>query len=193
MMRTLSLIVLSLLGVSVTSAFLSALWMRDRTITQSEAPSYPAIAVQDQLRSAQPEPHLKQRVTQLEHAIAPQSPQAAVEAWAHSVQTRNGGLQFAILSSELRQVHQTTYEESAWMTGASSPWIESYRVIEEIQEAADLWHFEIEYKLMTSTGSAGTTTQHIEVRQFPTTSNRIEGWYITNFSSSPNTSPDPSS
>lgn len=72
---------------------------------------------------------LERRLELLEKALAPATPRAAVEEWARGVQTRNGALQYALLSPELRQQKYADFVSLEWVTGASSPWVEKYGVV----------------------------------------------------------------
>ena len=133
-----------------------------------------------------------QRISLLEKHLTPQTAQETVLTWAKGVQTRNGALQFALLSPELQTKMKADYLAMNWVTGVSSPWVESYKITRKIQQDEG-WEFEIEYQMMTSTGSAGTETERIQVAKLkgdcePLSSkaNRtsLEGWYITQLSSS---------
>jgi hypothetical protein len=127
---------------------------------------------------------LNQQVLQLEQAIAPPSPQLAVETWARGVKTRNGALQFAVLSPSMRHAHESAFVAANWVTGGSSPWVDRYRIMSKKQQG-ETWWFEVEYHLMTSTGSSGTETQQLAVSYFPLTEDRMEGWYIISFTPVP--------
>ena len=148
------------------------------------AVSMQLIAVQSHRSTPQTVATLNQQVLQLEQAIAPQSPQHAVETWARGVRTRNGALQFAILSPSMRHAHESAFVAANWVTGGSSPWVDRYQIMSKKQQG-ETWLFEIEYHLMTSSGSFGTETQQLAVSYFPLTGERMEGWYITNFTPVP--------
>jgi len=45
----------------------------------------------------------EQRIGLLEEALSPATPRDAVEKWAKGVMARNGALQYAVLSPELRE------------------------------------------------------------------------------------------
>ncbi len=126
----------------------------------------------------------QRRILLLESALAPQTAEEAVLTWARGVKTRNGALQFALLSPEVRSKRQADYIAANWVTGASSPWVERYKIIRQEQEAGG-WEFEIEYELASSTGSAGTSVDRIRVEQLPITQTHPEGWYITQLRSAP--------
>ncbi|MCA1993331.1 MAG: hypothetical protein LDL41_15015 [Coleofasciculus sp. S288] len=126
----------------------------------------------------------QRRIRMLESALAPQTAEEAVLTWARGVKTRNGALQFAVFSPELRSKREADYVAANWVTGASSPWVESYKIIRQEQDAEG-WEFEVEYQLASSVGSEGTSIDRIRVEQLPLTEDHPEGWYITQLDSAP--------
>lgn len=82
---------------------------------------------------------LQRQVKLLHEAVAPATPREAVEKWAEGVKERNGALQYAVLSPELKEQNLSGYESWGWVTGASSPWIEHYIII--LQEFVFLGNF----------------------------------------------------
>jgi len=44
---------------------------------------------------------------------------------------RNGALQYAVISPELREINLPLYEDFRWVTGTSSPWVESFEIVSE--------------------------------------------------------------
>lgn len=138
----------------------------------------PAISTQSQAESEQ------RRIALLEKALTPQTAREAAQTWAKGVKTRNGALQFAVLSPELQAKMKANYVERNWITGVSSPWVENYKIVRQIQQGQG-WEIEIEYQLMTSTGNAGTEIDRIRVNQLRGNRDRSEGWYITQLRSSP--------
>lgn len=105
---------------------------------------------------------LKQQVQLLQQAIAPESAEAAVQFWAKAVKERNGAAQYAVFTPELRKQTLAAFEEWNWVTGLSSPWVDSYEVTKagETGEA-----YTVTFKLKTSTGSAGEGSVKVGVGQ----------------------------
>ena len=60
-------------------------------------------------------------------ALAPEEP-GSVNSWAKGVKTRNGALQYAVMSPELER--NITMSFQGWSTGVSSPWADSYEITE---------------------------------------------------------------
>ena len=137
----------------------------------------PAISTQSQTESEQ------RRISLLEKALIPQTAEDAALTWAEGVQTRNGALQFAVLSPELQTKMKADYVAMNWITGVSSPWVERYQITRQVQQDKG-WKFEIEYEMMTSTGLAGTQSDRIRVAQLNGDCASLEGWYITQLNSS---------
>ena len=137
----------------------------------------PAISTQKQTESE------LRRISLLEKALIPETAEDAALTWAKGVQTRNGALQFAVLSPELQTKMKADYVAMNWVTGVSSPWVESYKITRQAQQDQG-WEFEIEYQMMTSTGRAGTQSDRIHVNQLKGARTPLKGWYITQLSSS---------
>jgi len=64
---------------------------------------------------------LQRQVKLLQEAVAPATPREAVEKWAKGLKDRNGALQYAVLSPELKDQNLYSYESCRWVTGTSSP------------------------------------------------------------------------
>ncbi|MGE5607265.1 MAG: copper amine oxidase N-terminal domain-containing protein, partial [Bacteroidota bacterium] len=94
------------------------------------------------------------QVRLLEEALAPKDPLNAAETWARGVKTRNGALQYAVMSPELKKEHFAKFVDSNWSTGVSSPWVESYEITEKHNFNNEIFRFEIEFSYTDSTKSA---------------------------------------
>lgn len=115
---------------------------------------------------------LQNQVKQLEAAVAPAGPLEAVEAWARGVKSRNGALQYAVLSPELKEQKRPEFEGMYWVTGTSSPWAESYKIENETQGEAE-WECVVSFELATSTGPAGSYTSKVTARQYG------QNWFVS--------------
>jgi len=115
---------------------------------------------------------LQQQIVLLRKAIAPTSPEEAVEQWAKGMKERNGALQYAVLSPELKKEQYSNYERCGWITGVSSPWIEEYKILSESKTGDGTWTYEIQFSLKTSTGPAGTFVTKVAVKQYE------QNWYV---------------
>lgn len=112
------------------------------------------------------------RISLLEEAFTQTTPLEVVNQWATGVKTRNGAWQYALLSTKLRQQTYRDYAELAWVTGTSSPWVEDFIIIEQPSASEGLRRFQVEFKLATSTGLAGSDWRKVTV------SREEEKWVI---------------
>jgi hypothetical protein len=103
------------------------------------------------------------RISLLESALAPKDPLTAAKTWAEGVKTRNGALQYAVMSSQLRKETYSDFVESNWSTGTSSPWIESFDVREVCKVNSETYRYEVLFTYTDSTRSTFTDTQYVTV------------------------------
>mgnify|MGYP001319030587 CR=1 FL=1 len=119
------------------------------------------------------EQDLQQQVDLLQQGLTAETPQEAARTWAKGVKNRNGAVQFAVLSPELKEKTRSHYESIHWVTGVSSPWVDEFHIAKERETGDGSWEFEIEFHLKTSTGDAGMEAASLKVAE-------TEGkWYIT--------------
>lgn len=71
---------------------------------------------------------LTQRVSLLESAFSPSTPQALVTTFAKAVQNRNGAVQYMLFCPSLQKQYLAQYEELNWISGTSSPSLTSYQL-----------------------------------------------------------------
>lgn len=78
------------------------------------------------------------------------TPDQVAEFWAKGVKERNGVFQYAVLNKGLKEQFKKKVEErGSWVTGFSSPWVESYEVTKEkVNEST--WEYKIVFKAVTS-------------------------------------------
>lgn len=109
---------------------------------------------------------LQQQVDLYQQALAAATPREAAERWSQGVAQRNGALQYAMLSPELKQSHHDYYDSFGWVTGTSSPWVDSYEISSGTEIDGGKWEFQVTFNLATSTGPAGTTINRVIVRPY---------------------------
>jgi hypothetical protein len=107
----------------------------------------------------------ERRIELLESALAPSSADEAVNAWAEAVKTRNGAVQYSLLSPELKKQTLIPYQSVNWVTGVSSPWVDSYQVSKGVPAADGNVAYNVTFTLKTSSGDAGTGTVKVTVSQ----------------------------
>lgn len=121
---------------------------------------------------------LQRQVELLQEAFTSQTPEEAVDKWASSVKGRNGAVQFAILSPELKEKLHTKYEEMMWVTGTSSPWVNRFTISDEQKISEEERKYNVQFELATSTGSAGNYKVEVIVKKYS------DKWYIVQILSS---------
>jgi hypothetical protein len=65
--------------------------------------------------------NLQHQVLRFEDAFRASKPQNALNTWVKGVQERNGSLQYAVFSPDLRAKTLSQFNENYWVTGGSSP------------------------------------------------------------------------
>lgn len=108
----------------------------------------------------------QRRIELLETALAPRTPDLAAYSWAEAIKTRNGAWQYAIMDDKLRAEYLAQFEESNWVTGFSSPWVETYRVIRESVDENGNVTFKVEFDWYTSAGYAYSNSGILTVSKF---------------------------
>lgn len=85
------------------------------------------------------------------------APEDAAALWAKGLEMRSAALQYAAMGQKLRKDYAHQLEESApnWVTGESSPWVESWKV-EKSEDLGQGRHaYLLNFSTATSTGPAG--------------------------------------
>lgn len=118
-------------------------------------------------------PNQDNRIQQLERTLAPTSPEAAISAWAEAVKTRNGALQYALMSPELKQASYDELAAANWSTGTSSPWIDSYTVTDKGQINDQSRGYVVEYTYTDSTRTTFTKKEFVTIQQDG------ENWFVS--------------
>jgi len=113
------------------------------------------------------------RIDLLEKALAPMTSEVAVQKWAEGVKTRNGALQFAMFSPEVKGKELSSFEKlGGWLTGVSSPWVESYEISKGIPKTQDSFEFQVKFSIATSDGK-GLMINNVVVQL------NNKNWYIS--------------
>ncbi len=108
----------------------------------------------------------KMRIQLLEQALSPKDAISAAETYAEGVKMRNGAQQFAVMSPGLREEKYSYFADLNWVTGTSSPWIESYSIKEVAKIDDTSFRYEAEFNYTDSTGSKFTEKEYITVKNF---------------------------
>jgi hypothetical protein len=117
------------------------------------------------------------RTRLLEAALAPKTADEAAGKYAEAVKTRNGALQYAVMSDELKEQNRKSLEELNWVTGTSSPWVADYK-IEGTQDSDTRWTYQIQYTWTSSTGEKTPSSETIVVEQ------KVDQWFVSQIATS---------
>lgn len=90
---------------------------------------------------------------------SPTTVQQAVNMYAEAVKMRNGFVQYGLLDDKMRDERYDDYKGFSFVTGVSSPWIDSY----EIKQLAENL-YQIRFTYRTSVPTDGIYTSDIRVR-----------------------------
>ncbi len=120
---------------------------------------------------------VEQHLAVIENALMPATPQEAMQLWGRGEQIRNGALQYAVLSPELRQQAAKRVHEAGWTTGYSSPWVGSMTVKEAKKLSDTAVEYTVTFPEETSVPPHTTATEKFVVRKL--TMDGKEGWFIT--------------
>ncbi|NMA65821.1 MAG: copper amine oxidase N-terminal domain-containing protein [Clostridiaceae bacterium] len=113
------------------------------------------------------------RIQLLEQALAPKDALSAVTSWAEGVKTMNGALEFAVMSPALREENYAYFAELNWVTGTSSPWIESYEITEVANINDEILRYEVIFNYTDSTGYEFSERKFITVKKFE------DNWFVS--------------
>ncbi|WP_211746931.1 hypothetical protein [Paenibacillus sp. Marseille-Q4541] len=118
------------------------------------------------------------QIDRLESAMVPSTAKEALNTWVKGIQTRNGALQYAVFSPELRSKTKKEFEDHYWTTGGSSPHMSEIEKLKTKSLSKSTTQFSFDYGLVASNwkgkGSAVVTVKKTM------TSNGYEAWYVTN-------------
>lgn len=106
---------------------------------------------------------LERKEQLLENAFALDTPEEVANNWAKGVMSRNGALQYALLCDDLKKKMLPDFVSFDWVTGASSPWIDHYQIINKVEQKDGTWKFTIKFHYTDSTGSSRYSTSNITV------------------------------
>ncbi|WP_300385414.1 hypothetical protein [Clostridium sp.] len=82
------------------------------------------------------------------------TPIQAASIWAYGVKNRNAAFQYSVMSDKLKEIYKCEMEKNApnWVTGVSSPWIDSYSILRIESTSFNTYIVEIIFYFSTSTG-----------------------------------------
>jgi hypothetical protein len=105
---------------------------------------------------------LKQQIAKLEEAFAAGQAREAVRNWAEGVKTRNGALQYAMLTPGLKAKLYRELAANRWTTGTSSPWVDRYEIREQ-KLTSRTAQYEVIFTYTDSTGRKLAEKENVTV------------------------------
>ena len=135
----------------------------------------PAISVFAQVSSADKYETRDKLMREAMAYIGVSSPDEAAKVWAQGVKLRNAAMQYAMMSSELKDSYAARLEKTApnWVTGVSSPYVSGFGIT-DIKTEGNKSIVTLSFATATSTGPAQTYAAKLTIEP--------EGdfWRITN-------------
>lgn len=108
---------------------------------------------------------IQEQLERLEDGIIPTEPNDTVQLWAKAVKARNGALQYALFTENIKAGVKQSFEQFHWVTGASSPWVEKFKVTGQEEQKDKSILYTVEFKLATSNGKAGIDKAKVSLVQ----------------------------
>jgi hypothetical protein len=90
------------------------------------------------------------------------TPEETALVYAKGVKSRNGAMQYSLLSNKLKAEFRKKMGNEIWVTGVSSPWVSNYKIISK-KKASGVHKITIKFNWATSTGSAGSTQEELTI------------------------------
>lgn len=122
--------------------------------------------------SAQPQ-KVDTQAAALERALAAKDSVSAAQTWAEGVKTRNGALQYAVMTPELKKENYQELSEGNWSTGTSSPWVETFEINEISIIDDQMVKYEVVFTYTDSTRNTFTMREYITVKLID------QNWYVS--------------
>ena len=97
--------------------------------------------------------------------IGVNTPERAAEVWSEGVKGRSAAIQYSVMTKELKEIYAKDLDKwrPNWVTGVSSPWVESYE-ISSIENPNDNTRvFEVEFSTTSPGSGYGSFTAVLEV------------------------------
>lgn len=107
--------------------------------------------------------------------------QQVIHVWMQGLIKRSAALQYSVMSEKLKHQYAAQLEESApnWVTGISSPWVDSYKIVKVQHNRRNAYVVKLEIATATSTGPAGSYNAMLTIER------KGEFWQITKLSFDP--------
>ena len=101
-----------------------------------------------------------------ERDLESEEPYAVVKSWAEGVKTRDGKLQYSVMSQKLKDEYYPIFDGLGWVTGVSSPWVESYEIAETYRLDNDAYRYKMIFTFTDSTKSRFSEIKYVTVKYY---------------------------
>lgn len=93
------------------------------------------------------------------------TPTEAAKIWGTGLKNRNAALQYSVMNDELKEKYKIELEKNApnWVTGVSSPWIDSYSILNIENPSLGIYIIEILFYFSTSIGHYGSSKAFLNI------------------------------
>lgn len=120
---------------------------------------------------------LYQDIAALLELTMPLSAEEAIALWIHGQQNRNGALQYAALSPELKVKAFTYFHKQGWVTGSSSPSLEQAAVDDISSPDDSTVIYKVTFKERNSIHENSQIHQTLTIKKY--TCDEQDYWFIT--------------
>jgi hypothetical protein len=92
-------------------------------------------------------------------------PEDAAIVWSNGLKMRSAAMQYSVMTKKLKTEYAAQLEEgfSNWVTGMSSPWVDSFKIAKSDKLNDNIYTFNVVFSTMTSTGPAGDYNAKLNV------------------------------
>ena len=96
------------------------------------------------------------------------TPIEAAQVWGSGLKSRNAALQYSVMNDELKKKYKIELEKNApnWVTGVSSPWIDSFSILSIGNPSFDEYIIEILFFFSTSQGHYGSAKALLNISRY---------------------------
>ena len=96
------------------------------------------------------------------------TPIEAAQVWGSGLKSRNAALQYAVMNDELKKKYKIELEKNApnWVTGVSSPWVDSYSILSIENIALNEYIVEVLFFFSTPQGHYGSAKAFLNISKY---------------------------
>lgn len=93
------------------------------------------------------------------------TPIETAQIWASGLKSRNAALQYSVMTNELKEKYKIDLKKNFpnWVTGVSSPWIDSYSILSVKNTSFGIYIVEVLFYFSTSEGHYGSSKAFLNI------------------------------